>query len=70
MYPYDEGWVKGTLRPEIVKRYEAAGAPLDADYAVWVARTQYDIATGALTPAASLEKHMRELEEALPRKSA
>ena len=70
VYPYDEGWVKGTLRPEIVKRYEAAGAPLDADYAVWVARTQYDIATGALTPAASLKKHMRELEKALPRKSA
>ena len=64
-YPGDE-WCASFQRDDINPRYAQAGrpVPLDAESAVWVGRTLWDIGDG-LAANASRAKHLAELDAAL-----
>ena len=63
MAPYDEMAVFST-NEKIAATYAEAGVPINAQYPIWIARTQYDACAG-MTWAASEAKHLAELRDAL-----
>jgi hypothetical protein len=63
MQPYDEALVYLT-NSKVAATYKAAGADLDAQYPIWIARTVYDYCAGMLWRT-SEAKHLQELRETL-----